>query len=491
MGEVPVILTGDERDLVRAYQRAQDAQSKYIQSVVAATDKAVAASKRHTTALDAINTSLGGSIKKYLGIEEAQKAIEKQGNATFGAKAVAGISAVASHLHLAERAAQLLIAGFRRAAEERERLSKGLQTAEMGGLGSLVQLNPGDPKAVQRDILLAKKIMAYGGAGSLDEAGRKVFAFRSAGLSEQEMQVLAMSSAYLPNAEESVKAASAFQAAMGRPETGSAIDIISKANAVAAKTAFQGPELMKPAARIGGIAGMLGLSDEEVMAAIGIAGSVASSPEIGSTNVKAFLQKMIANPEIKKDSLSSMVAQISSQNMSPAELQEYLGGSVEALQGYQALASNTQQFRDMVNAAQGAQGRNNQLYQMIATAEMTPELRAAKAVRVAKMQADVAGSYEAAMQADFEAARAEKRTKGRMNGESETRIAVRDILWEWFGKIEPDAVVDWASEDGAMQRRDYLRGEMRKTQAETVEMLRETLSNGSRPPALAPVNEDR
>lgn len=236
------------------------------------TKKAAAAAREQGRAVDKAGDSMSNSVGKML-------------------KMAAGYISIGA----AAGAAMMAIRDFQ---AESERIAAKQSQSELG-ISQLKQISKGDPDRFAHLIAESKKTFTEGGARSLEEAAAIQFQISSADLENQRKLVSESFETFGGDTSSVVKSAVSLQTAFGEKETGSFRDILSKATAVSDFTTANVPEILSGAASAGVSASALGISDEEVLAAVSIlAKANEGSASIGGTQAEAIITAMLKQGEI-------------------------------------------------------------------------------------------------------------------------------------------------------------------------------------------------
>ncbi len=311
--------------------------------------------------------------------KKSQRAMEDAANArgsAFGDKAIQQIMGMAQSLGMAVGAVSLLKKGFDEVAEAKNRAAQAARESEVG-MATLAQLT-NDPKQYAKYVQKAKAIAGRGGAVNEDsEAARLVFLLASMG-SFQDADFFASlrASGIVEKPDVIAGAADTLLKAMGKKETGTLRQIVSKGFAASEFTKAKVPELLAASARAGLSGSIIGLSDEEVLAATAIISGPTGDAEAAGTRMGGLasalakigaggigegegglvdphqsmkLRKRIRERtggkdlQLKGKSLIEQVRSIEALGLDPAEIITLLGNK-RALEGFVALKLNQEEY---------------------------------------------------------------------------------------------------------------------------------------------------
>jgi len=278
------------------------------------------------------------------------------GESAFGSAALLQVSAFAGGFLSLTRVIGGVTTALSDMAAKREEMAQKQREASMG-LGSLAQLakTPEDLAALKRT---AKDFFAGGGAATLDEAARTLFAVKSAGQEDQLDLIRRLRRSRLVETPDVMaRAATTLMTSMGREETGDLRAIVSKAFGASEYSPATAESLLEAASRAGTGGKSVGLSDEEILAATAITATATGTAELGGTQVAALVKALekIASPKSKKwgaadptfdlagknliQQLEEIQRVSQEQDMSAGDLME-LFGRQEGLKAYRVLLQN-------------------------------------------------------------------------------------------------------------------------------------------------------
>ena len=280
-------------------------------------------------------------------------------------------------------AVRLVTKAFGEMAEARKEAGARLSEAEMG-LGKLSQLAGGDPEKLKALVKKSVQFMAYGGAPTLGEAATTMFELESAGATT-DAQVKFFAQLYgIDNPAELATAAGKLRAGFGPKEAGTFREIMSKGVAAAAPVTGVGiNEILQASLPGASVAAELGISDEELLAAVSILAQKAKSADVGGTQIEGLLrslQKRGFVEEHKGKSLIEMLDVIRKEKMDTPELIEYFGRK-EAAAGFSRL--QPKEFGERLASINKAQA-DNTIDQIIKSRAEVPAIQIPREARIAK-----------------------------------------------------------------------------------------------------------
>jgi len=306
------------------------------------------------------------------GAETAGKGFNKLGTATKKALDPAVLLSYAAGFVGVQAAIGKVTEALKAMHEERKRGAQ-LMRESATGLASLAQLAGGDAGKLRGLIEKAKEVRKAGGAPTLTEAANLVFQLESAG-AIQERGFFGKLQTVTP-ATEAAGAAAKIQAAMGFKETGKLQDILSGAAAAAAPVTGAGiGDILGAATKPAKIAHTMGISDEELFAAISIVAKGTETADVAGTQVQSFLVSMMQKPEYKGLSIQQMVEKVQKKALPEAELKKFFGRKEAAL-GFLALEGG--EFPGMTKAITEAK-ETNLIGKIVGSAMAIPAIQAVR-----------------------------------------------------------------------------------------------------------------
>lgn len=270
-------------------------------------------------------------------------------------------------------------AALRAMNEEAQRGADLAKNAELG-LSQLAQLAGGDINKFKNLIAQAEKLFQSGQAESLTEASTTVFQAVSAGF-DNELDFVGKLKGVVKSPGEVAKSAKTLQASLGKDETGSFSDIVSKALAASAFNPSEMERLLEGAAQSGASGKLLGLGDEEILAATALASEAAGGAEQGSTQVKSLLIALAKDEKgrFKGKSIPESIKTIQDMNLSDPELIKFFGRK-EALGAFSSISNQLPKFQEILGAITDAE-RDDLAGKTLSLPGQVPELEQSKGVR--------------------------------------------------------------------------------------------------------------
>ena len=365
MGKIVYELSGDEKKLIASFRKAGAEQEKLRKGA----EKGIVTTKR------------AGTEAKKLGAEYGRTG--KKGKEAFGATAVSSLTRFAAGVFGISKAVQGVTASFREMDQARaEAARRGIESRQ--GLGALAQLAETEE---ERDKLVAmsKRIFAGGGAATLDEAARVAFALQSAGVQKEAQLFTDLRSAgVIDQPGVMARAVKTMISSFGGEEAGDVRQIISKAFAASKFNPAVVEPLLEAAAGAGGFARALGISDEEVLAAVALQAEETGTPSGGGTRVTALLRQIgkiteegTGEATFAGKSLKGIIQELDRIAPTPGKLTDLLGERSESLAAFRGLKIKLDKFDIVLAEIRRAQDAGT-AETKIALARGIPEVRAAE-----------------------------------------------------------------------------------------------------------------
>jgi len=317
-------------------------------------------------------------------LNEDQKKTEKTAEKTFG---VGFVSSIAASL-LAAISLKKVLADINQLMD----LQTGkLQTAATP-LGKLAQLAGGDTAKLDTLFAATKTTFSEGAFRTLDEAARLTFELESAGaLDERKFFSLLQS---VDDAASIAKTTKTLRTGFaGGDRVGTNQQLIGKALTAAGPAPGVSPsQVLEAAAFASSSAKKLGLTDEELFAAISRVSQVTGSATLAGTQVEslftALLKNNFADEGKKGRPLFKVLEEINSLGKSEAGLIEFLGRK-EAARGFSVLGGDVGAFigrtREVDRSQQGRLAAET-----IANALRRPEIAATRLLQSGLAQKELA-----------------------------------------------------------------------------------------------------
>ena len=433
-----------ERDKARAIRRENEQMGREARKVWEQTATPL---ERYNAKVDRLKQLLDAghlSQQRYTqAVGEAKRELNAAGRASKGFFGSQSLSMIKSHLGAVTSvggAIAAIVASMRTANQIAEQAATKAQQSRMG-VGSLAQLAEGDPGRMKQLLGFTDQVMKAGGAETRDEAARLVFAAVSAGQEKQIGTVAGLRAAgVMEDPASQFRATSALQAAMGTRETGDFRALGSKALAASQIAPSSMSQLLEGAARAGGGAAALGLTDEELLAATAVASKVTGTASEAGTQIRSLLRSLArstAEGTLGGGTLAEMVGGIEAKGMTAAGLQEFLG-SDEAVAGYRALRQNRGEFTATTQAIREAEA-TDLLGRTMKLGGIDPSQRAAVELTKARGSLDVSRRKTGDAENLTDAFQSRMETLMRKAGYSELYLAARQAgqaTLDWIPGVE-------------------------------------------------------
>lgn len=351
--------------------------------------------------------------QNVLSMENAQRQAEKlrqrlentgkAGREAFGAQAVGQLRGYVEGIVSIQAATGILSATLARQKADIEKTIQGSRQAA-GGEASLVQLALAEGKTPQEraklhESLLVESRSAFG-AGAFenrDVAADATFALKSAGLdiTDREFAYKVRRSGVFENVGDAATSYSSLNKAIGKEEVGSFDDFLDKAIKASALAPAQAPDIPLAAAKAGGSAKALGISDEFLFASTALLAGETGSASEGGTRLKAVL-KGVEQAKAKNAKLfegKSGIGIIKAIASLPEDQQGFggiLGGDSEAIAGFRTLRDNLPTLQTAVQEITTAQFENL-AQQGVKIAQDDPSIQATILERQAANRLELSG----------------------------------------------------------------------------------------------------
>lgn len=363
---------------------------------------------------------LVGQQKK---MEDGFRKAGKKSEEAFGSKAVSQLAAFAGGLVSIGAAASLARNAIQSMQEVRDRAGKMDREAEFP-LSKLKQL-AGSQAEFQTLTGLARQTFREGGAKSMGGAASTIFSLASANaLGERALFSSLFSGGVVEDPALMAGAVRQMLVSVGEAETGGIRPLVSKAFAASSFTQASAEALLSGAARGGGGARALGMSDEELLAATAVVGDVRGI-ETGSTQVSSLLKALDLRGRLGGKELLPVLQEIKSQGMSAKELTTYFG-TFEALGAFRTLtdAEGQASYRTALEEIRAA----NEVDMAAQKLKFSiPATEASRIARMAEAERDVGVGGLGVMNNLASAAEASMVAEMRRSGANEAAIAFRKI----------------------------------------------------------------
>lgn len=322
MGNVRMVMSADEAQVVRAMQRVIDKQKELGSEAEKSNRNQKDAFSEILGDMDRIPQKLAGMVAGYVSVQAVMQAITAE---------------LQEHKRLREEAV---------AAVKEETLARA----------RLAQIASG-PEAMAEMGQRADELFATGRFASREQALATTFDLYSAGF-QGDFQ--AVKKAALIDDPQSLLAG-ASKVRMNFGEAGGTFEsIVSRSLAAAAPAPGTGAgDILMGMAQSSQAAQLAGVSPDELFAALGLASQKAPDPAQAATQVRSLLfslSEQVGKGNIQQGSLANMLSQIQGMGMSGDELQTFLGRK-EAISAMVSLTGGGgQEFQQSLANIQGAAG---------------------------------------------------------------------------------------------------------------------------------------
>ncbi len=362
MAQIAIEMTSEEARLWQGFQRIIRQQQKLEGGLGRTSRKTEQSAKKATL---------------------AEQAYDK----AFGRAAISSLSSFASGVVGIGAAVTTVISLFQEMHAEAQRVAEAYKESVVG-VGSLAQLAE-TPQEMKRLVAAANKTFAEGGGNTLDDAAKLVFALESAGaLDERELFSQLKAKNLVEEPDVLARAAATLNTSIGEEETGGFRPLVSKAFGASKFAPATAEALLEAAARSGGSAKALGISDEELLAATAVESKATGSAEIGGTAVASLLRSLDKKGTFVGKGLMESLEEIEGMNLQGEELQKYFGRQ-EAVRAYRDLLANKDLVAEAMSEVQTAEAQDR-VSQKLALSEGVPSLDAAQEAKKAEARRTVA-----------------------------------------------------------------------------------------------------
>lgn len=313
---------------------------------------------------------------------------QQSGHKAFGNTALASLKSYAQGFFGVATAVNLVTQALREQAAERQRAVEGSKGAVVGE-AALAQLavTQGDTLESRRaahQVLLRESRRQFGrGAGAnRDEVGQELFKFVSAGLNEDDRNLGfdIKRANVIGNVGDAATAFAALTKSLGAKEVGSFDDFLDQALAASEIAPAQANEIPLAAARAGGSAKALKLTDEFIIASTALLAGATGSASEGGTQLSALLKQIEkaapGNELLKGKSGIDLIKAIASLPEAQQGIGGILGDRAEAITGFRTLRDNLPALEAQLGKQRAAQA-DNLAQQSISVALSDPNTLAA------------------------------------------------------------------------------------------------------------------
>lgn len=325
--------------------------------------------ERMTRAVDMYNREL----------EEAKN----KGKQAFGAGSLATLSQFAAGILGIHQVSQKVVQSLQEFIDKRDEAA-GRVRASRAGMSELLQLHLRNPAGGQAALAEARRAFAMGATSSEDEAGGLIFNLQSAGATDEDRRMFlrlgAMGTVRSPAAL--AEAANTFRAAFGVDAQGRQIapafrTMLNQGFAAAGPGQGTIEELFRGAAFAAGGATAVGVSPQELLAAVGTLSTPAGGSQVAGNRLANFFKS--AERGGLSGNLLSIVEQVSSRRAAGDDFADIFGGSrdFEAIQGFRFLRGNLPMLRQLIGEV-GTADQRDLVGSAMTIADTDPQLRAAR-----------------------------------------------------------------------------------------------------------------
>lgn len=303
------------------------------------------------------------------------------------------------------------------------------QRASSKGLGNLVQLAGGDVSKRQKLISAAKQTFAEGGFNTLNESANLIFQLESAGALGQRAFFSQLQT--VDEAADIAKTTALIRNNLGQAETGTLRQITSKVIAGALPATGVSPsDIARGSATAAVSAKALGLSDEELIAAVSRVSETTGSGDLAGTQVNSLLTALIKrgaadDPALKGKNFGGVLQSVIDRDLNQAELIEFFGRK-EAAKAFGALRDVGGFGTRVVELFQA--DKSDLAGQTIANALGSTDIAVGRIGRGAAARKELSLERAGLGQAGQKATRDIIAARSLEAGASETRVVAEDVL---------------------------------------------------------------
>jgi len=426
----------------------------------------------------------------------------RSGKNAFGPQALSQVMSMATGFLSVSAAIGTMTSALREADAVRQRAASEAKQSRMG-MGALAQLaiddqGRADPAKYAFLKAQAEELFASGGAENRDAAARTVFSLASAGALEDLPLFGGMrSSGVVESPDVLAGSARAIITTMGREETGGFRELSSKALAASLVAQSTADEMMQAAAGAGGSAKALGLTDEEVLAAVGMTSAATGVAAEGGTQIEALLDVLEKRSgstfaghklNFKNQPLLESLQQIEAMDLKDAEFVKFFGKRYGRA-AYRTLSTNIPKYQETLQSVRQAE-TTDLIGQVMTLPQTDPEMEAARQAQKASARESISTDSLGVTRNLLDAAIDELIVQQREQGSSEMMLALqRRYLGakRWVEGREETMLRDLYESDDAIKDPE-LRNEIGRHLGALVDEtrgLREDLNSGRVPAAAA------
>jgi len=248
--------------------------------------------------------------RKVAQLREEYKAARTASTSAFGSGAISQLKSYALGFVGISTAIRGVTAALNDAEQTRREAAERVKSSRMG-MGSLAQLAYGDPKKMKALVAATYKTFDEGGAETEDEAARVVYAIESAGaLKERKFFAQLRSRGLVESPDVMARSANTMMASLGEKETGGIRPLVSKSFAATPFAPAKTEEILEAAAMSGPSARVLGLHDEELLAATVSLADITGSIDDAKNQLNRMLITFKEQKDFKGLSLREMLKKV-------------------------------------------------------------------------------------------------------------------------------------------------------------------------------------
>jgi len=335
---VTVTLTGDEARLLRSLDKVVQKERELERK----------AEQTGRTSERAALRAVRGNARHQRALAETRVARQR----AFDRRALDGYI---QGLGVADQAVSLLRASFARVDALTEKSARNIREAARSA-AQLVQLSTGDPEKLGALLDTGERFSRRSGV-PLGQSQDIVFALKSAGLLKAADTFADLSGIVAPeDIQPFAKSIAGFQSGLGKSETGTALQIFNKATVASGGSPAKIPALLTAAGEAAAPASLLGVSDEELLAAIQITATSAGGASKGGTRLRSLLDAFVEQG-FEGQTIGQSVDEIAARDLSNADLRKLLGRS-EALAAFNDIRKNRDQLGAVTRQVDAANTQN-------------------------------------------------------------------------------------------------------------------------------------
>lgn len=316
----------------------------------------IASQEKMITGYQLVNAQLRTQVAQALAVGNTSEKHKKVGDAAdknsqamrrfddltkkaFGAGAIGQLVNYAASMVGVGAAISFVSRAFGEVARAREAGAANIRGAA-GGLGKLAQLGK-TPERYRELIDKSQTLFTMGAGQNLNEAAELMFDIASAN-QEADFEFFGKLKArgVVGDINALVTAIAGMQSSLGKAETGGAAAIVSKGLAAAEFAPGEAEHIIQAAAPAALSGAVLGLTDEEILAAVAIVAKPYGEASGGGTGVKGLLKGLELAGEFKGLTLEEIIRDIGSRGLEGKDLEKLIGGRMEGKNAFRTLLQN-------------------------------------------------------------------------------------------------------------------------------------------------------